>query len=171
MSVKDELIKLGVKCSNYDPAVFYWHHNGELRGIMCMHVDDFPFGGADEFILNVMNPIKQKFVIGSECHTVFKYIGLDVNQLSDHSILVDQGTYIDSIQEINTTKERRGEKDTPLNERELNGLRSVIGQLGWVAGQTRPDLAFDLCDLSSRIKNAAVQDLLRANKVVIRAKS
>ena len=24
LSVKDELIKLGVKCSKYDPAVFYW---------------------------------------------------------------------------------------------------------------------------------------------------
>ena len=58
-----------------------------------------------------------------------------------------------------------------MNEHELHDLRSVIGQLGWIAGQTRPDLAFDLCDLSSRIKNATVQDLLRANKVVIKAKS
>ena len=171
MSVKDEFIKLGVKCSKYDPAVFYWHHNRELHGIICTHVDDFLFGGTNEFILNVMNPIKQKFVIGSECHTVFKYIGLNVNQLSDHSILVDQATYIDSIQEISISKERKGEKDSPLTEHELNDLRSVIGQLGWVAGQTRPDLAFDLCDLSSRIKNATVQDLLRANKVVIKAKS
>ena len=52
-----------VKCSKYDPAVFYWHHNGELHGIICTHVDDFLFGGTNEFILNVMNPIKQKFVI------------------------------------------------------------------------------------------------------------
>ena len=151
--------------------MFYWHHNGELHGIICTHVDDFLFGGTNEFILNVMNPKKQKFVIGSECHTVFKYIGLNVNQLSDHSILVDQATYIDLIQEINMSKERRGEKDTPLNEHELNDLRSVIGQLGWVAGQTRLYFAFDLCDLSSRIKNATVQDLLRANKVVTKAKS
>ena len=110
LSVKDELIKLGVKCSKYDPVVFYWHHNGELHGIICTHVDDFLFGGTNEFILNVMNPIKQKFVIGSECHTVFKYIGLNVNQLSDHSILVDQATYIDSIQEIRKGKERKGEE-------------------------------------------------------------
>ena len=115
MSVKDELIELGVKCSKYDPAVFYWHHNRELHGIICTHVDDFLFGGTNEFILNVMNPIKKKFVKGSECHTVFKYIGLNVNQLSDHSILVDQATYIDSIQEINISKESRGQKDTPLN--------------------------------------------------------
>ena len=110
LSVKDELIKLGVKCSKYDPAVFYWHNNGELHGIICTHVDDFLFGDTNEFILNVMNPIKEKFVIGSECHMVFKYIGLNVNQLSDHmySILVDQATYIDSIQEI--SKVRKGKE-------------------------------------------------------------
>ena len=82
------------------------------------------------------------------------------------AILVSEKWQCQSIEE-----RKCGEKDTPLNEHELNDLRSVIGKLGCVADQTRPDLAFDLCDLSSRIKNATVQHLLMANKVVIKAKS
>jgi len=120
---------------------------------------------------NVINLIKEEFFIGSECHSAFKYIDLSVNQLSDHSIVVDQERYIYSIQEKQIIRERRGEKDNPLNEHELNEFRSVIGQLGWISGQTRPDIAFDLCDLSSRVKTATIQDLLRANKLVSKAKS
>ena len=149
---KKELIKLGAKCSKYDPAFFYWHHNQELHGIICTHVDDSLFGGTDEFMSNVINLIKEKFVIGSECHTAFKYIGLSVNHLSDHSIVVYQERDIDYIQEIQISRERRGENDSPSNEYEVNDFRSVKGQLGWISGQTRPDLAFDLCDLISRVK-------------------
>ena len=43
------------------------------------------------------------------------YIGLSVNQLRDHSIVVDRERYIDSIREIQINRERRGEKDSPLN--------------------------------------------------------
>ena len=58
-----------------------------------------------------------------------------------------------------------------MNENELKQFRSVIGQLGWAAGQTRPDIAFDCCELSSSVKHATIEDLLRANKVLSRAKS
>ena len=53
----------------------------------------------------------------------------------------------------------------------MKQFRSVIGQLGWAAGQTRPDDAFDCCELSSSVKHATIEDLLRANKVLSRAKS
>ena len=59
----------------------------------------------------------------------------------------------------------------PLNENELKQFRSIIGQLRWAAGQTRPDIAFDCCELSSSVKHATIKDLLRANKVLSRAKS
>ena len=47
----------------------------------------------------------------------------------------------------------------PLNTNELKQFRSVIGQLGWAAGQTRPDIAFDCCELSSSVEHATTEDL------------
>ena len=58
----------------------------------------------------------------------------------------------------------------PSNKNEMKQFRSVIGQLGWAAGQTRPDIAFDCCELSSSVKHATTEDLLRASKVLSRAK-
>ena len=41
ISVKEELLKLGFRQCTLDPAIFYVHKDGKLRGIICCHVDDF----------------------------------------------------------------------------------------------------------------------------------
>ena len=41
LSVREQLTKLKARASKYDPAIFYWHFNGQLMGIMSTHVDDF----------------------------------------------------------------------------------------------------------------------------------
>ena len=46
----------------------------------------------------------------------------------------------------------------------------MVGQLGWVAGQTRPDLSFEVCQLSSCFNHATVNDVLKANKLLKKAK-
>ena len=58
-----------------------------------------------------------------------------------------------------------------MRRHELKQFGSVIGQLGWAAGQTRPETAFDCCELSSSVKHAPIEDLLRGNKVLSRVKS
>ena len=171
LSVKEKFIELGAKPSRYDPAVFIWHQNGALKGILCAHVDDFLFGGTQEFLDSVINPVREKFLVGSEYITAFRYLGLNIQQLDDHSILIDQISYINMIKEIDVKKERKAMKDTPLNNIERKKLKTLIGQLSWAAGQTRPDLAFDLCDLSSCVKNPTMLDLITANKVLAKAKA
>ena len=59
-----------------------------------------------------------------------------------------------------------------MTKKEKHTLRSWIGQIGWVSGQTRPALVFDYCDLSlsSCVKNGTVKDLFHANKVMAKAK-
>ena len=39
-------------------------------------------------------------------------------------------------------------KHENLNTKELESFRILIGQLGWVAGQSRPDIAFEISELS-----------------------
>ena len=41
------------------------------------------------------------------------------------------------IKEIDVKKERKAMKDTLLNNIEKKKLKTLVGQLSWVAGQTR----------------------------------
>ena len=50
-----------------------------------------------------------------------------------------------------------------------SGLKS--DQILWVSRQSRPDTIFDACHLASSLKNATVNNILEANKVIKRFKS
>ena len=55
-------------------------------------------------------------------------------------------------------------KKSDLNGCEAAELKTLIGQLSWVSTQTRPDIAFDVLDLST--SKATVETALKANKTV-----
>ena len=42
--------------------------------------------------------------------------------------------------------------------------RVVIVQLNWLSTSTRPDISFDVLELSMAIKHPLIEDLIRANK-------
>ena len=154
----------------YDPCIFRCYDSlCNLCGILCTHVDDFLFAGSSWFIDNVITPLKEKFSIRTESAGAFEYLGLRVVQKKDFSITVNLNEYVEGIETININPARKSCKNEPLTRKEKRALRSLVGQLGWISGQTRPDLAFDYCDLSSRVKNATVKDLFHANKVIAKA--
>ena len=51
-------------------------------------------------------------------------------------------------------------------DNEKTAFRSLVGQLNWITTNTRPDIAYEVCDLSTSYKTATVGDLLRMNKVI-----
>ena len=110
--------------------------------------------GTSWFIENVIVPLKMQFSIRTEAAGAFEYLGLRVTQNDDFSITIDQNEYIETLQELSIDPARKSAKDEPLHKKEKKALRSLVGQIGWVSGQTRPDLAFDYCHLSSRVKHA-----------------
>ncbi|XP_057314680.1 uncharacterized protein LOC130655883 [Hydractinia symbiolongicarpus] len=140
LRVKEELINLNVSVSKSDPAIFYWHHGQQLSGVMATHVDDFCWGGNEDFIENVIEPLQRVFLVGSECSTVFPYLGLSLNQHSDFTIQINQNAYVEEIEPIEIEKERMGKKNYPLNENEIREFRALIGRLCWLSRQTRPDI-------------------------------
>ena len=60
-------------------------------------------------------------------------------------------------------KLRKTDKSQVLNEDEQALFRKVCGQLNWISTQSRPNIAFDVCQLSTRLNTATVQDILQAN--------
>ena len=93
------------------------------------------FGRFERHIISNLSEI---FLISSSVSKTFKYIGLNV--------VVPQSRRV-SCQESEKTE-----------------YRALIGQLNWIATQTRPDIVFDVCQLSVSSSRATIRDLLRLCK-------
>jgi hypothetical protein len=89
---------------------------------------------------------------------------------TNNGIYATQQKYTEGLQELEIQPTRFKEKDSPINDDEREMLRSVIGKLSWLATQTRPDLSYDVCELSTNLKNGTVELLMKANKVIKKAK-
>ena len=168
LRLTSELDKLGSTSSSLDKALFTWQSEGELYGIMLIHVDDLLFGGTSKFRKDVIDPLCAIFKIRSEQTQCFTYIGLQLTQHEDKSISVTQNSFAQSIKKIPV--DSSSEVRDLVNEDERTHLRSAIGQLNWLAGISRPDLSFDVCQLSTQVTQATIRDLVQANKVIKRAK-
>ena len=55
LSVKKELLATGCVKSRYDHAIFYWHKENTLQGILSAHMDDFCWAGTKLFQNIVIN--------------------------------------------------------------------------------------------------------------------
>ena len=169
--VKEELLNLGMKVSSLDPALFVWEDSGKTLGILCLYVDDIFWAGKEKFKTSIIDKLCSVFKIGAVSSKLFSYIGLNITNLPDGSTDIDQFEYIESIQPIGLTKGRSNNMNSLINEKERGEYRALIGQLNWVATQTRPDIAFEVCHHSSKVKNATVRDICSLNKVVGRLRN
>ena len=162
------LLSLNVKRSRYDAALFYWYKDEKLQGVLGGHVDDFFWVGTEEFEVQVIDKICSTFKISATARDNFPFLGLQLKQTAD-SIIVEQYAYTDDLKCIQIEDSRN--KERPLNIDEQAALETAIGQLSWLSHQTRPDISFDVCQLSAIKKNATVKHLLYANKTIRKVKN
>lgn len=167
-SVKDELLKLGFSQCKLDPAVFYILENRKLRGIICCHVDDFLHAGDHSFE-KLMEKLRERFSAGKVEEKTFKYIGFTVQQHSD-KVILDHSDYIAKIKNSAVDPRKASDKNGLLNENEQTTYRQLIGQLNWAVQGSRPDMAFELISMSTKLKQGKVSDLVRAIKKISRLK-
>ena len=168
--VKTFLISIDGVSSRYDAALFCWYEKGELIGIIIVHVDDFLHAGTESFQVNVIANLRKTFLIGKEETSVFQYLGMKLKQT--HScISVDQNAYASSILEIPLNSEMRKDINAQIPDTLKDTMRSRIGQLLWIANQTRPDLSFGVSSLAVKLKSATYADVMSLNKIIRRAKS
>ena len=169
--VKEVMCTLGGKMSKVDPAVFYWYdEEGQLQGVLACHVDDFLWGGDCSFEVEVIEKVRSHFLVGREEMDCFSYVGIEISQASD-GIWLSQNKYAAEMRTMDIKKTRSLQKDEPVTEQERKEMRSKVGQILWIARQTRPDMMFDAACLAGAIKDAKVKDLLEVNKVIKRVKT
>ena len=85
---------------------------------------------------------------------------------------VHQKKFIEGrFDQIQISKQRRGEAESPCTPLETSEFRSVVGSMHWTTSLTRPDGAFDTNQLQKRQARATVADLKDANKAVTAIKN
>ncbi|CAC5382061.1 unnamed protein product [Mytilus coruscus] len=161
--VKKTLSEYGGTESKVDPAVFYWHDSNGLTGVLAVHVDDFLWAGTNLFETEVISKIREEFSVGKEASESFKYLGLGLSH-ADDNIKLSQTDYVEVLNTVSIDRKRA--KDSQLSSVEQTVLRSKVGQLLWLAKQTRPDIAFDIAMIASKLKTSTIEDLKRVNKLL-----
>ena len=78
----------------------------------------------------------------------FNYIGFRISQ-DKNGIIFDQSRYEENIENKAIDPKRALDKHGLLTLEEQTAYRQLIGQTNWVVQGSRPDLAFELIDLST----------------------
>ena len=116
---------------------------------MVTHIDDFMHCGSALFDNMVIKPLLGRFIPGKQETNKFCYIGFGIDQ-NHNEITLDQGKYVPELQGIRIDPGQAKEKSSLLTSEEQKQLRSLVGQFNWVAHGTRPDLAYEVVELSSK---------------------
>ena len=93
------------------------------------------------------------------------YCGRRIHQTSD-AIIVDQAKAAASVENVEFTS-----RSAPLNQVEKTSYRGVLGQLLWLACQTRPDLAASVSMLARHAQDPTPEHARELNKVAAQARS
>ena len=168
ISVWDELFNLGFKQSKLDPAMFTFVKDGLLQGMICCHVDDFLHAGNVLFE-TLMDKFRRRFVAGKIEENNFRYIGFYITQ-DAKGIQLYNSSYMEKLDHPIIEPKRESMKPDQFTQEEQKDFSRLIGQLIQAVQGSRPDLAFELVDLSTMLKGATVGDLLRAIKSIGKCK-
>ena len=161
-SVTTIILELGGKRSRFEPTLFTWRNeNLELIGLMCIHVDDFCYGGNREFNDEVISKMSQRLRVGETQKGKFCYLGVEVEQ-SNNMIHLNQFNY---IRRMCLPRMREFERKDSLNVEDMKAYRGVVGKLNWVTQNTRPDLAFEVSEGGQCFQQARGSDMIKLLKV------
>ncbi|OLP88362.1 Copia protein [Symbiodinium microadriaticum] len=171
-TVDEYLCELGLVRTHADACAWVWRPQGELRGMISGHVDDFLFSGrADDVQWQaLLEKIRQRFKWGDWDQDKFVQCGVQVERTSE-GFLLSQPHYLEGIKEIPLSSSRRKAKDAPTGEREKTQLRALLGGLSWHAQQVAPHLSAEVSLLLSEISESTVSTIIKANLLAYHAKA
>jgi Reverse transcriptase (RNA-dependent DNA polymerase) len=150
-----------------DEAIFRLRdREGNIVGILAVHVDD-TVGGGTEFFYLIMEEVARDLKIGSTERDNFHYKGLRISTVDrsgdaagEFEIIVDGDEYLDSLIPMIVPE---GQHDLILSPSAATDFRSVVGCIGYLASSFRPDLALEASLLSRVFQCPTVRDAVKAN--------
>ena len=158
--------KLGLRQSKYDPSLFLDKtKDGEIRGMIGTHVDDFLLAGNRKWLDDIIKRIKENFLLGKVESGSYLYCGHRIRS-KDGQVTIDQREYVNDIKPLVIPPGRKSDNAASVTEQEKKIIRSYAGKLGWLGRTTRPDLLFAQVEASSTITRATVGNLKDLAKAV-----
>ena len=132
--------------------------------MMVSHVDDLLWTG-EPAMQEAMEAIQGELRFGSLDEGDFGYCGRQIRQ-DKQGIKVTCPSTAAKVRPIFLTATRKKQRDAKATDLEIGQLRSVLGSLNWVARVCRPDISYQLSSLQAIQKEACVEDLVSANKLL-----
>ncbi|CAE8626358.1 unnamed protein product [Polarella glacialis] len=141
---------------------------GKSVGVITSHVDDFLITGDEQSPdwLKVVRAFYDAYKWTPWEVNTFGHCGVDVTQGLNRGFVLSQADYVNNIDQIELTPERRVETSASITEAERSEMRAVLGAVQWKVYQTGPQHSAQLSLLQSSITLATVQTLLDVNKLV-----
>ena len=155
--------ELGGERSSLEPTLFIWKDKtGNLKGVMCTHVDDFCFGGSKDFEVTVIGKLKEILKVGEIQEKSFSYIGVNVEQ-RESEIFVDQEKYTESFK-VPAVDQYKGMGK--LGTEDMKVYRGIVGKMNWVAQHSRPDVSFNVSLSGRHFQTASGTNMVDLIKMV-----
>ena len=156
------------KCA-HDKGLFYLFKDGVLIGMVALHVDDFLHAGSSYFYQTVLPQLLSAFKVGKAESKQFMYTGFYLKQ-DNNGVTLDQDTYVANAKIPEVDTKSFPDRKREMSQSELTMLRQITGMVNWTARATRPELCYEMIDLSTKFKGGKVEDLIAAKNVAIRMK-
>ena len=137
----------------------------KLVGVLITHVDDLFCAGEGKVYQDSISAMEKEIYL-KVSHREFRFCGKNVKQHSDGTIELDQFDAIESVDYMPLTKDRRSCINAPLTTEEITSFRGLIGQLGWITRQTRPDLMVNVSVAAQSVSKPRIKDVVNLNKCV-----
>ena len=142
------------------------HDKGNPIMIIHTHVDDLlvAFDTKSKKAKETMGKLVKELHLQGGVRNKFEYLSRIV-EISEKHIKISLPKSARSIELIPVSAERKKNLDSPVTEEERHEMRSILGILQWLSGQTRPDIAVATNKCAQRITKAVVKDLIDCNTI------
>ena len=104
--MKSFLLSIGLKRSNGDPSIFYHYNYNVLQGLIAIFVDNLLWSATNDFATNYISKLRKNFVIRKENHSVFRYLGLHLEE-NDSGITLNQINYSENVKQIASNYDKK----------------------------------------------------------------
>ena len=139
MSIAKFLESVGRERQYSDPCCWAFYRSDRTRiTFICGHVDDFLFSGEMDCLeWSKLQPlIRQRFQTAACEEKCFQQRGVRIERLENGGFCLSQPDFMDNIiKDINVSRGRAKELDSPINGHELHQLQSVLVGLSGHANQ------------------------------------
>eukprot|EP00435_Cladocopium_sp_Y103_P017847 s883_g4.t1 len=167
-----EVLSTGFVRSKYDPCLYFLRDkHDQLCGILGSHVDDTVTGGQGPEYEAALSKLRQRFPYRKWRVGEGEFCGAHYRQCeTTKAISMSQQTFAHNLKPVYLSTNRRAQRDSPLDPKEISILRAVNGSLNWLASQSRPDIAAQTSLSQQAMSKPQVHHLCEVNNVIRRAK-